>query len=324
MGVHEQQGKTKNMGVHGQSDRTWVSSNEGVRIWVSMNGGEGGVQDSAAVGVFDSGMGGLSVLREIRRLLPAESLRYVADAAYVPYGQRRPEEILERSRLLFAFFRQQGVKAMVVACNTATAAAVPALRAQWPDFPIIAMEPAVKPAVAATRNGIVGVLATEGTLSSGRFAALLSQYAGRVRVITQPCPGLVEAVEHGDLEAPELVVLVRRYLTPLLEAGADTLILGCTHYPFLRNHIARLAGPDVRLIDTGAAVARELQRRLTDAGALAHVRNHALNAPLAETLNAGGHRFWTTGNRDDMQRFLDNHWPEKGCVATSLGTDCEI
>lgn len=256
---------------------------------------------TAAVGVFDSGMGGLSVLREIRALLPAESLRYVADAGFVPYGNRPQAEILERSRYLIDFLLMQGVKAVVVACNTATAAAVPLLRSTWPDLPIIAMEPAIKPAAAATRSGVVGVLATEGTLSSARFTALLSQHAGRVQVITQPCPGLVDAVECGDLDGPEVRALLQRYLTPLLDAGADTLILGCTHYPFLRERIKELVGSDIHLIETGAAVARELERRL------------AVASLLAQPDSPADSRFWTTGDSAAMQRFLEQHWPERGC-----------
>lgn len=265
----------------------------------------------APVGVFDSGMGGLSVLREIRVLLPAESLRYVADAGFVPYGNRPQSEILERSRYLIDFLVTQGAKAVVVACNTATAAAVPALRSEWPNLPIIAMEPAIKPAAAATRSGVVGVLATEGTLSSARFSALLSQHAGRVNVVTQPCPGLVDAVERGDLNGPEVRALLQRYLKPLLDAGADTLILGCTHYPFLRDQIGDLTGSSIRLIETGAAVARELQRRLADTDLLAPA-----GGPPADS------RFWTTGDPVAMQGFLDRHWLECGCAVHLISQSC--
>nr|NIU62727.1 glutamate racemase [Stutzerimonas stutzeri] len=158
---------------------------------------------NAPVGVFDSGVGGLSVLREIRRRLPHESLLYLADSAHVPYGEKSPEYIRERCRIIAAFFVEQGAKALVLACNTATAAGVTELRELYPDLPIIGMEPAVKPAAAATRSGVVGVLATTGTLKSARFAALLDRFAGDVRVITQPCPGLVERIEAGDLASDE-------------------------------------------------------------------------------------------------------------------------
>lgn len=233
------------------------------------------------IGVFDSGWGGLSVLADIRRILPAERLAYVADSAHVPYGPKPPEFIRERSFSIARFLAALPVKALVVACNTATAAALADLRAAFP-FPIVGMEPAVKPAVTASRSGIVGVLATTGTLDSARFAALLERYAGDTTVLTQPCEGLVEQVEHGALDTPETLALVERYTRPLVDAGADTLILGCTHYPFLRAAIARCAGPAVRLVDTGEAVARRLRHVLLEA---------KLAAPPDET---GDVRFWSS------------------------------
>ena len=238
---------------------------------------------NAPVGVFDSGLGGLSVLRQIRTRLPAEELLYVADSAYVPYGNRSPETIRERARAMTEFLVSHGAKAVVVACNTATAAAVADLREHW-SVPIIGMEPAIKPAVRRTRSGVVGVLATEGTLASARFAALLEQYAGAVRVVTQPCPGRVAAVEAGELDGPDVRALLQRYLAPLEHAGADTLILGCTHYPFLQDLIRDLVGEDVAVVETGEAVARQLRRRLDAAGLLAP------DGPVA------GETFWTTGD----------------------------
>lgn len=158
----------------------------------------------APIGVFDSGIGGLTVLEEIQQLLPHESLLYVADCGHIPYGEKSPAFILERSRRVAAFFREQGAKAFVIACNTATVAAVADLRLDFPDWPLVGMEPAVKPAAAATRSGVVGVLATTGTLQSAKFAALLDRFATDVKVITQPCPGLVELIESGDLTSPAL------------------------------------------------------------------------------------------------------------------------
>lgn len=183
------------------------------------------------VGVFDSGVGGISVLRHIRDSLPSEDLVYCADSLHTPYGGKSPEQIRQRSLALTAFLLEQGAKAIVLACNTATAAAVAALRERY-ALPIIGMEPAVKPAVAATRSGVVGVLATVGTLKSAQFAALLENYGKGVQVVTQACHGLVECVERGDLDAPATRALVRRYVEPLLAQGADTIVLGCTHYPF--------------------------------------------------------------------------------------------
>jgi glutamate racemase len=215
------------------------------------------------IGVFDSGVGGLSVLRHIRAALPEARLIYVADSGHAPYGDKSPSYIERRSLAVARFLLEQGAEAIVIACNTATAAAVGLLRSHF-SIPIVGMEPAVKPAVAATRSGVVGVLATTGTLESARFAALLEKYAGTVKIVTQGCPGLVEQIERGNLAGEEPRALLKRYLAPLLEQGADTLILGCTHYPFLAPLIAELAGPDIALVDTGAAVARQLVRRLEE------------------------------------------------------------
>ncbi|MBQ0741737.1 MAG: glutamate racemase [Pseudomonas sp.] len=250
--------------------------------------------NDAPVGVFDSGVGGLSVLREIRQQLPNESLLYVADSGYVPYGEKSPEQIRQRSRAIADFLLGQGAKTLVVACNTATAAAVNDLRSLY-DLPIIGMEPAVKPAALATRSGIVGVLATTGTLQSAKFAALLDRFAGSVKVITQPCPGLVELIEQGELQGPRIEALLRGFTAPLLAAGCDTLILGCTHYPFIRGVLQHLLPAEVNLIDTGAAVARHLHGRLADANLL------AAGPSVAE-------RFWTSGNVKQMRNVLPVLW----------------
>ncbi|KPY74291.1 Glutamate racemase [Pseudomonas syringae pv. syringae] len=223
----------------------------------------------APVGIFDSGVGGLSVLNEVRQLLPSESLLYLADCGHIPYGEKTPEFIIERCLTIAGFFREQGAKALVVACNTATAAGVSHLRQRYPDWPIVGMEPAVKPAAEATRSGVVGVLATTGTLQSARFAALLDRFANDVRVVTQPCPGLVELIETGDLLSPQIRQLLQHYVEPLLAARCDTIILGCTHYPFLKPLLREMLPESVTLIDTGAAVARQLRRLLARSGLLA-------------------------------------------------------
>jgi glutamate racemase len=223
----------------------------------------------APIGVFDSGVGGLSVLTEIRHRLPNESLLYVADSGHVPYGEKSPEYIRQRCRHIAEFLISQGVKALVLACNTATAAGIVELRERWPALPIIGMEPAVKPAAAATHSGVVGVLATTGTLKSAKFAALLDRFAHDVRVITQPCPGLVERIEAGDLDSDGTRALLHRFVDPLLEQGCDTLILGCTHYPFVKPTLRQILPASVSLIDTGEAVARRLQTLLAEHQALA-------------------------------------------------------
>ena len=214
------------------------------------------------IGVFDSGVGGLSVLHEIRALLPAADLVYVADSGHCPYGTKSYADIRARAEAIASFLIERGAEAVVVACNTATAAAIEHLRSRISSVPIVGMEPALKPAAAATRSGVVGVLATGATLGGERFAGLAERFADGIELLTQACPGLVERVESGDLDGPETRELLKRYVTPLLERDADTLVLGCTHYPFLRPALADLCGPGVALIDTGAAVARQVARVL--------------------------------------------------------------
>lgn len=251
----------------------------------------------APIGIFDSGVGGLSVLRHIQQELPYENLLYVADSAHAPYGGKSPQEIQARSLALTEFLVGQGAKAIVVACNTATAAAITLLRERF-AVPVIGMEPAVKPAVAATKSGVVGVLATTGTLKSAQFAALLENYGKNVRVVTQGCPGLVERVEQGELDTSETRELLRHYLQPLLDAGADTLVLGCTHYPFLKPVIAELTRGNVSLIDTGAAVARQVCRRLLEA-----------NVATARQV-PGQVSFWSSGDSAQGRRVVGVLWAE--------------
>ncbi len=186
------------------------------------------------IGVFDSGVGGLSVLRAIRDELPGEHLVYVADSGCAPYGERSAAFVVERALTITDFLVRQGAKAIVVACNTATGAAVESLRERF-TIPIVAIEPAVKPAAARTRSRVVGVLATTGTLSSPNVGKLLANYGADVEFVIQPCPGLADQVEKGDLDSDQTRDLVRRYVQPIVDKGADILVLGCTHYPFLRH-----------------------------------------------------------------------------------------
>lgn len=217
------------------------------------------------IGVFDSGIGGLSVLRELRRLMPHEHFIYYADSAHCPYGGQPQASIQARAVAITEELLGAGCKLIVVACNTATIAAVEHLRAHYP-VPFVGMEPAVKPAVALTRSGVVGVLATGAALGGDKFHRLVAAHSSGVRVITQPCPGLVECVEAGDIDSPQVTELLQRYLAPLTMAGADVIVLGCTHYPFLRRVIERIAGPGVQVLDTGEAVARQVQRVLDREG----------------------------------------------------------
>ena len=243
------------------------------------------------IGVFDSGVGGVSVLREIQRELPAEELIYVADSAHAPYGDKPIEEIQERAFRIVEFLIDQHAKAIVVACNTATGVAVEALRARW-TLPFVAIEPAVKPAAAATRTGIIGVLATRQTIASPRFARLAETWANGARILAQPCPGLVEQIERGELTGRKTRDLIESFVRPLVEQGADTLVLGCTHYPFVESLIAAVAGPGVTLVNPAAAVARELRRRLTESKLLAP-ENHP-----------GTTRFRTSGMPEQLAAML--------------------
>nr|WP_315486945.1 glutamate racemase [uncultured Undibacterium sp.] len=257
---------------------------------------------NAPVGVFDSGIGGLSVLKHLREQLPLENFVYVADTAYAPYGERSNEELVDRSIKITEFFLQQGIKALVIACNTATAAAVSTLRERYPTLIIIGMEPGIKPAAARSASKIVGVLATRSTLQSEKFNRL-SEQLGRetqTQFIPQACVGLVNQIEQGDLHSAAILDLLRLYVPPLLDQGVDTLVLGCTHYPFveaqilqvIREHQANQSKP-IHIIDTGEAVAR----RLSDLLEKQHLRN--LSTQSQKTFQA-----WTTGEASTLQMAL--------------------
>ncbi|MGI4985535.1 MAG: glutamate racemase, partial [Janthinobacterium lividum] len=213
----------------------------------------------APVGVFDSGVGGLSVLRAIRQELPEESLLYCADSRYAPYGERSNAFLVDRSLAIGGWLIERGAKALVVACNTATTHAIAELRAAFP-VPIVGVEPGIKPATRASRSGVVGVLATAATLRSGKFQHLLATHAGDRRLVCIAGVGLVEAIEQGDTGSPALAALLATYLQPMLDADADTLALGCTHYPFLIPLIRSLVGERLHIIDNSTPVARQLGR----------------------------------------------------------------
>jgi glutamate racemase len=247
----------------------------------------------APIGVFDSGVGGMSVLRHIRAQLPHENLIYLADTGYAPYGAKAEQVVAERSLAVAQFLVAQGAKAIVVACNTATVAAIKLLRAHYPDMPIVGVEPGLKPAAAASRNGSVAVLATEVTLAGEKFLLLREQVssASNAVFVLQGCPGLVDQIELGEFASPATRTMLEGYLLPLLDKGVDTVVLGCTHYPFVRATIESiLAGAgrqEVVLIDTGDAVARQLVRLLA-ASALQRPEN-AAPAQLTAYTTASGH-----------------------------------
>lgn len=220
------------------------------------------------IAVFDSGVGGLSVLRYLRELLPGERLLYLADQAHVPYGPRPAVEVQQFCEAAVHFFLSRRAKLILIACNTATAAALGYLRETFAGLPFVGMEPAVKPGANATRSGKVGVLATAGTFDSQRYTGLMERYARDVTLYQNPCLGLVELIEAGQLETPETDELLRDCLQPMLDAGVDTLVLGCTHYPFVAPAISRIAGPQVTLIDPAPAVVRQTARLLEQHGLL--------------------------------------------------------
>lgn len=257
----------------------------------------GGLTPRSPIGVFDSGVGGLSVLREIRRALPHEDLVYVADSGHAPYGDQPSEFIEGRASVVVHFLLAAGTKAITVACNTATVVAVEKLRA-WSPVPIVAIEPAIKPAATATKSGAIGVLATRQTLASANVARLCEKYGQNVKIHLQPCPGFVEQVERADLAGAKTRELVVQYVAPLVAQGVDTLVLGCTHYPFLEPLIREVAGPGVLVIDPAAAVARELGRRLDSA---------ALRAPPDR---AGNTAFFSSGDLSHARFVMPRLWGE--------------
>jgi glutamate racemase len=226
----------------------------------------------APIGVYDSGIGGLSVLRHIREQLPEEHLIYLADSGHAPYGDRTEAYVVERALAVAAYLTGQGVKALVVACNTATVSAIKAVRAHYPELPVVGVEPGLKPGAAATRNGKVGVLATVRTLQGDKLLQLRDQIAAATgaQFLLQPCPGLVDLIEQGELDSAAVDALLAGFVGPLIAQGADTLVLGCTHYPFVQPAIERAViasgGKDVNIIDTGDAVARQLARLLEGSG----------------------------------------------------------
>ena len=248
-----------------------------------------------AIGVMDSGVGGISVLKHIHALLPHEDLVYIADSKHAPYGNKTADEITARCFEIADFLITKDVKALVVACNTATAAAIDAMRKRY-TLPIIGMEPAVKPAAEASKNGIIGVLATVGTLKSAQFAALLESYGRNVKVVTQACIGLVECIERGELDTPETKALIRQYCLPLLDEGADTIVLGCTHYPFVKDAIREVVGENVTLIDTGAAVANQLKRQLEEKGL------------LSTSMQKAEVNFWTNSEAENAEQVIEILW----------------
>lgn len=257
------------------------------------------------IGVFDSGVGGLSVLRAILDILPNENLLYLADQVHVPYGSRPLEEVRTFSEGITRFLLEQGADVVVVACNTASAAALRHLRQTFPAVPFVGMEPAVKPAAEQTQTGVVGVLATPATFQGELYASVVERFGGNVRLLQETCPGLVTEIERGNLDGRETKEILKRAIEPMLASRIDTIVLGCTHYPFIIPLIEDLAGESVRVIDPAPAVARQTARLL-----------EAVDA--CQTL-AGkpGRRMYTTGDervfRRQLQALIGQSW-ETSCA----------
>lgn len=247
------------------------------------------------IGFFDSGVGGLSIMKEVRRLLPGEELVYFADSAHCPYGVKPVELIRNRAYAICDFLIGLDVKLIVIASNTTSAAALEAVREKY-GVSVIGVEPAVKPAAAATVNGRIGVMATGVTLAGERFESLVKRFGDGLEIFTQPCPGLVEMVETGRWDGKETELLVKGYLDKLLARGVDTIILGCTHYPFLRPVVEKLAGSGINIIDSGEAVARQVARVLEN------------NGLAADSKSTGGESFFTSGDPGNVRPVVRLLW----------------
>ena len=245
----------------------------------------------APIGIFDSGLGGLTVASAIRQALPAERLLYFGDTLHIPYGDRTLREVRAFSAGIVRALMAKGCKMIVIACNTASAAALKELREAYPRFPFIGMEPAVKPAAERSRTHVVGVIATRATFQGELFASVVERFAQGVKVIEQPCPGLVQAIEAGELDTPPTERMLREWLEPMLAQGMDQLVLACTHYPLVRPLIERICGPEVEIIDPAPAVARRVKHVLDEQGLLAGE-------------GGGSFRMWTSRITDELPTVL--------------------
>lgn len=219
---------------------------------------------NSPVGIFDSGIGGVSVLAAVRAELPTVDLIYVGDTAHLPYGEKTMEEIRTYTKSVMDFLIAKKCRVIVIACNTASAAALKFLRNEYPEINFVGMEPAVKPAAEQTQTGVVGVLATTATFQGELFASVVERFASGVKVIQQPCPGLVQQIEAGDLDSPQTTQMLRGWLEPMMAQNIDRLVLGCTHYPFVRETIRDIVGEKVTIIDPAPAIAKQVRRVLND------------------------------------------------------------
>ncbi len=250
--------------------------------------------NSRPIGIFDSGIGGLTVTRAIQQALPTERLLYFGDTAHMPYGPRSLEEVRDFSIAITEALLERDCKLIVVACNTASGAALSHMRERWPQLPIVGMEPAVKPAAEHSKSGVVGVIATTATFQTTVYAAVLERFGKNTRVLHQDCPGLVTAIEDGGMESPETAQMLENWLRPMLGHGIDALVLGCTHYPLVRPLIERIVGPGVRVIDPAPAVARQVERLL---------EQHEIRATENEE---GGLTCYTSGDPTKFKALIEH------------------
>jgi len=264
------------------------------------------MSNNQPIGVFDSGVGGLSVLRTMRELLPEEPVIYFGDQGHVPYGPRRLEQVRDFSEAITRFLLEQDAKLIVVACNTASAAALHYLRDMFPGVSFVGMEPAVKPAAEHTRSGLVGVLATPATFQGELYASVLERFANGVQVLQDTCPGLVGQIEFGNLGGNETRAILEKALRPMLDRGIDTIVLGCTHYPFVIPLIEQIVGENVRVIDPAPAVAKQVKRLLV-AGRMKN--------PTGECAQAN---FYTSGDVGAFQFLLPKLLGENGDVRKAI------
>ena len=256
--------------------------------------------NSRPIGIFDSGVGGISVLRAIREQMPEESVIYFGDQGHIPYGPRPMDQIRAFSETITKFLLSRGAKIIVVACNTASAAALKSLRQKFPATPFVGMEPAVKPAAEYTHTGKVGVLATPATFQGALYASVVERFANGVELFQNTCPGLVQQIEQGNLNGKETRQILEDALLPMLEKNIDTVVLGCTHYPFVIPLIQQVVGENVRVIDPAPAVAKQIGRLLEAKG----LRN---NSGLP-----GEVKFFTSGEPEDLQSILPMLLKETG------------
>ncbi len=256
-----------------------------------------------AIGIFDSGVGGLSVWRVLRRVFPQDTLIYLADQAYLPYSSQTQQTLIERSEKATRFLHQQSCELIVIACNTATAAAVDHLRQQLPQLPIVGMEPAIKPAVQQTQSGIIGVLATASTLASTRYAHLTQRFAQQVTLLENPCLELAPRIERGEQHTADTQQYLHTIVQPMLDQQADTFVLGCTHYPFIEPVLRQLVGPRATIIDPAEAVARQVGR---------------LRQP--NPTQNGDHHFYTTGSAPQFQAQINRLLPQTAPTNSSTIT----